>query len=95
MPALKIQNIGPQMLAKRSNAMCDIRIRPTSNGIHGYPKVTYFSKFGLVEDVSPIISKAGIANGDLVLQVTVDRKLTWTFRHTLMLVIVEGQRPHC
>lgn len=34
----------------------------------------YFSNFGLVEAVSPIMSKACITTGDFVPQVTMDRK---------------------
>lgn len=33
---------------------------------------TYFSKFGLVEDISPIMDKADIATMDFVLQVTMN-----------------------
>lgn len=33
---------------------------------------TYISKFGLVEDISPIMDKADIATMDFVLQVTMN-----------------------
>lgn len=34
----------------------------------------FFTQYGQVEDVSAIISKTGIATGDIVLQVTMNRK---------------------
>lgn len=36
--------------------------------------LTLFSQCGPIEDVTPVISKAGIATGDFVLQVTVTCK---------------------
>lgn len=61
----------------------------------------YFSKFGFINDVSQIMSKAGISTRDFVLQVIMDRKLfldipdTLACRQCKMFVIVDGRRSHC
>lgn len=60
----------------------------------------YFSKFRLAEYVFLIISMAGIATGDFILQVTMDRKLFLVILDILsrrgckMLLIVEVRRSH-
>lgn len=55
--------------------------RRTRMTVYGVPAditenrlAAYFSNFGLVEAVSPIMSKACITTGDLVPQVTMGRK---------------------
>lgn len=61
----------------------------------------FFFQYGNVEDVSPVISKECIANGDFVLQVTVTLKNHFDIRDTLIrrgrniFVIVEGRNPYC
>lgn len=60
-----------------------------------------FAKFGKIEEVNNPTSKAGIATGDIVLQVTLMRQAFVEIPNVLMcrerrmLVVVEGRKPYC
>lgn len=82
--------------------------RKTQITVHGVPvdipeerMGAFFAKYGQVQEVSAVRSKAGIATGDIVLQVV----LTWqsfqnipyilTCREQRMFEVVEGRGPCC
>lgn len=61
----------------------------------------FFTRFGEVNEVKVLRSKARIATGDMEISVTVDRKHfngipnILTCRERRMLVVVEGRKPCC
>lgn len=64
---------------------------------------TFFSQYEQVEEVSAVISKAGIATRDFVLQVTLTRRsiadipnlLMCREKRMLVVVVVEDRRSYC
>lgn len=60
----------------------------------------FFAQYGKVDEVVGVTSKAGIATGDIVLEITLTRKSIadipniLMYRERRMLVVVEGQRPY-
>lgn len=82
--------------------------RRTKVTVHGVPvditedrMEAFFAQFGKAEEVSGVISKAGIAIGDIVLQITLTHRRFANILNILMyremriLVVVEGRRPYC
>lgn len=61
----------------------------------------FFAKYGQVDEVGAVISKSGIATGDIVLQVSLTRHSSVEIPNLLMcrekrmLVVVEGRHPFC
>lgn len=61
----------------------------------------FFAQYGKAEEVSGVISKAGIAIDNIVLQVTLIRMRfadilnILMYREKRILVVVEGRRPYC
>lgn len=75
-----------------------IGIRRTKVTVHGVSvNITedrmeaFYAQYGKVEEVSGVISKAGIATGDIVLQVTLIPNVLMC-RERRMLLVVEGRR---
>lgn len=61
----------------------------------------FFAQYGKVEWVAGIVSKAGIATGDVLIEITLTRKNFNDIpniimcRDRQMLVVVEGRKPNC
>lgn len=74
--------------------------RRTKVNISGYRLGTFLALYGEVKEVSAIISKAGIATRDFVLQVTLTLKSFGEMPNVLvcwertMPVVVKGRRPY-
>lgn len=82
--------------------------RKTKVRVHGMPvditeyrMGTFFAQYEQIEEVSAVISKASIASGDFVLQITLTRRSIadipniLMYREKRMLLVVEGRRPYC
>lgn len=76
------------------------RTKVTIHGVSCKDRMgAFFSKYGQVNEVKVLISKSGIATGDMELQVTVNRKSFGEIPNILVCqekrMLVEGWRPCC
>lgn len=102
------QAAGQKYFNSQDCPVLDMGTRKTKVRVYGMPvditeyrMGTFFAQYEQIEEVSAVISKASIASGDFVLQITLTRRSIadipniLMYREKRMLLVVEGRRPYC